>query len=340
MRLPSEEILPAETTFSQLQSGSAALEGITDAELVRTALRAVESDWGGSGDTWPLLCRADPVRAVRGAIASGIKDTDLDRVLLPLISSAQQSDVEDLDETLCELLLSLQKEVFTKSIGMSTCLWIWQRLRNAPPGTKPLPSMIAVWDRVAEGMLHSDGPDFLGERNDDVLDKPGGILALALLTWISKRNWSSSEGFGPEILPRLNQLATAPGAAGLQARILLVRDLSFLGFVDPNWVIVALVPKLSWGHAEASSLWSAHAGRKILTSPLFNALKPSLLQAVETVVDTRVSAQLAIELLQVAHRFRLQSWRNTTSRGQIYGRRSRVRHPSRGTPYPATSSVG
>ena len=85
------------------------------------------------------------------------------------------------------------------------------------------------------------------------------------------------EGFRPDRGPRLDRAVDAPGRPGLLARAFLTRDLAYLYAVNPEWAMAKLVPRLAWGHPEASALWHARASGNVGAPAFVNALKPAFL---------------------------------------------------------------
>jgi hypothetical protein len=51
--------------------------------------------------------------------------------------------------------------------------------------------------------------------------------------------------------------------------------------IDPTWTGENLTLRLAWNRPEARALWHAHAGDRIGSARLFNALKPAMLEAFE-----------------------------------------------------------
>lgn len=296
--------------FMDIRGQAGRLDGVADDALVPEALRASTDDWFRGSETWRMLCDADPMRALRGAVAASVADRARQDVLVPLLSAACDSDDSDLQEGMARLLLGLPSEALSGHIAAAAARWIWQRGNKATVAETLMPdAMLEVWDRVADGVLLPTVGDDEPQSEatlEEALNAAGGIVALALLAWIGKARWTVAQCFSQSYSTRLDRLASAPGRAGLHARVLLVRDLTFLHDVDPAWAERMLVPGMSWANAEASTLWLARAGRKIGRPALFNALKPAFLEAVCRADDGRHRArELAVNLIEVA-RWKLQ----------------------------------
>ena len=103
----------------------------------------------------------------------------------------------------------------------------------------------------------SEALQIAGMTVDAAVPSPGGMLAIALVVLMSKRSWRTDEGFDEPFLSRLDSVATSDSIAGLQGRMILVRDLAFLENADPAWVSRHFLPRLHWPHTEATPLWRA-----------------------------------------------------------------------------------
>ena len=272
--------------------------------LVEAALKAAERDPFGQGEVWQLLCESDPMRAIRAIRAASLAGPRLTAAVVALLSTASDIDSAEFHDGVSRLLIAIPSSEIGTSLAANAAQWIWRRADKAGAGVIMPAEMLAVWDRIATTLLDADNaPEDHGVEAtlDGAINSPSGLLARALQAWIGRSKWPVDQGFGPDMGTRLDRLATASGPAGRNARLILVRDLAFLHYVDPDWTMRTLVPRLSWTDPEASSLWLASAGSQIGRAALFNALKPAFLEACLRAGSHRQrSDALATELIQVA----------------------------------------
>ncbi len=143
-----------------------------------------------------------------------------------------------------------------------------------------------MWDRFADltYLPAHDGVD-QDEPDDDLdteaLNRPGGVLAWALLDVLSAPKPKRNGGIDAVLRPRFDRIAAAGGRAGLLARVYLARSLTYLDAIDSGWVQAHFEPRLAWQHPEALPLWRSYVHGGVCSARLFNALKPAALAAFE-----------------------------------------------------------
>lgn len=144
---------------------------------------------------------------------------------------------------------------------------------------------LPVWDRLAEIAYSAEADDSGSNNGNDLvtesLNRPGGILAWALLDAFSGRKPERDSGLTPEFRPRFDKIVEANGRPGLLGRVYLVRALSYFDAVDPQWTERNFWARLSWDNPEALSLWRSFAHSTIGSPRLFNALKAATLATFE-----------------------------------------------------------
>ena len=301
-------VLPAdepEPRGGLIESNTVSIDDdLADEQLVPTILKGSTGDWLAQDAAWRTLCTDDPLRALRGISAAGQVGTVPATLIVSLLSVACESEVPGLQEGTADFLLSGPAQPFDVRVAVSAARWIWQRAERASEGSAMPARMLDVWDRLSDGLLVPEAacsPMAIEATLEEALNAAGGLLALALLAWVGRRTWTAGEGFGPEFSARLDRLSSASGKTGLHARLLLVRQLAYLHQVSPRWALDAFVPRLTWGHPEARSLWRVRAGERVGRAELFNALKPGFLEAVLRAVDRPNGADgLAHTIVQVS----------------------------------------
>jgi len=259
------------------------LTGIGDDKLVAEAMELQRERYFEEGDIWRLIANADPHRALRGLAveaAHGIWNVSAWRTLFTIAENSGDA--------------SLQAAFASEVVGMPDCSlgelvshassWLRTKWSTLPAegATNPL----ALWDRLASLAYDPGAPEASTAAGDgeqlinEALNRPGGVLAWALLETLSSLKPKPSSGL-PEVLrPRFDRLMAAGGRAGLLGRVMLAETLSWLHQVDAEWAYTNIVPRLMWSHAEAPLLWNAHAhGTPPRDAGLFNALKDAQLEA-------------------------------------------------------------
>jgi hypothetical protein len=260
------------------------LANIADDKLVKEAMRLQRERHFDQGDVWRLFCSADPERALRGLrleAENGQWEPEAWRCLLWAANDKGDADyqfaVADLMRQMPEATL---REVFSAATS-----WLQKRrdvLRSAErPGG---PAFFALWDKFADaaydGTVNDDG-DSDGDLLTESLNRPGGVLAWALVDELGARQLQNGARLGNDLNPRFTRLATAAGRAGLLARVYIIRALAYFDAIDPAWTQEHLLPRLTWDHPEALALWRSYAHGGIDSPRLFNALKPAMLAAFE-----------------------------------------------------------
>ena len=224
-------------------------------------------------------------------------DTALTRGLFQLLSVAG----EGLDSELSSFILDLPCGAWTAGLDTAVAQWLWRRGSETAEISQVPDFVFSVWDRAAEAILGDDSSDGHPNTYDRACNSRGGALALSLCTWVGRRKWQSGESFGTNLRFRLDRMAAAPGSTGVNGRIVLVRYLAFLHYVDPEWTEKALIGRLGPNDQEAPLLWAARAGKRLGAARLFNQLKPGFLAAIgRTTAKRNDAVELARNLLRLA----------------------------------------
>jgi hypothetical protein len=143
---------------------------------------------------------------------------------------------------------------------------------------------LPLWDRFADLAYRVDEKSGTSSENDSdlltqALNRPGGVLAWALLDTLGALNPLPGSGLSSELKPRFNAIATAAGHPGLLGRVYLGRFLAYLEARDPTWAIEKLLPRFSWDDPEALAMWGAYSQGNLGSARLFNTLKLPMLEA-------------------------------------------------------------
>jgi hypothetical protein len=263
------------------------LAGIADARLVKEAMRLQRERQFEQGDVWRVFCSADPDRALRGlALEADAGEWDSEAWRCLLWAANEKGDAA-FQFALADLMLRMP-EAPLKDLLQSTPSWLQKRREtlsatDRPGGARFLP----LWDRFANLTYGgaADEDDLGAEDADslltDSLNSAGGVLAWTLVDELSARKPGRGSGLSAGLRPRFDRLTEAKGRPGLLARVLLVRSLHYLDFVDSQWTELHFWPRLSWDHHEALALWHSFAHSGIGSARLFNAIKKPMLAAFE-----------------------------------------------------------
>lgn len=271
-----------------------------DADVVREALRIQQADWLGHGDVWRLFCRNDPQRALRAILSAEGDDRWRPEIISPLLDVARETDDAGLQAGIGDLFAKMRTDQLA-GVAAPATWWLWERAKRSAQADNT--EVLSAWDNLARAVYASDDGEPAPSAEltiDAAIASAGGILAIALVVLMSKRTWQADEGFDEPFLSRLDIVVTSETRAGLQGRMILVRDLAFLEHTDPAWVTRHLVPRLCWNHAEAASLWRARAGCPVGRPGLFTALNDDFLEAVRRAGSGENIGGLAYNFVQIA----------------------------------------
>lgn len=262
------------------------LAKVADDRLVQEATRLQRDRRFDQGDLWRVFCAADPDRALRGLQLEAANNQWQAEAWRSLLWAASDKEDAAFQFVLADLMLKMPDEALSELLPAATS-WLQRRYKvlsetDRPGGARLLP----LWDRFAdltylpavEGAAEDELDDDLAT---EALNRPGGVLAWALLDVLSVPESELNAGLGVVLRPRFDRLAGAEGRAGLLARVYLARYLAYLNSIDPDWVQARFEPRLSWEHPEALPLWRSYAHGDIGSARLFNALKPAALAAFE-----------------------------------------------------------
>lgn len=262
------------------------LAGIADDRLVQEAFRLQQERQYDEGDLWRVFCSADPERALRGLrheSEAGNWEPEAWRYLL--WAASERGDAEFQHELAGEILH--MPPATLGELLPAAASWIQrQRAALTQQDAHGVSRFFPVWDGLAtiafdvadsEPMEHGFGNDLMTEA----LNRPGGILASALLDALAAATPEAGSGLNADFTERFDRLVVAGNRAGLLARVYLARAMAYLDAIAPEWTAHHLVPRLDWVHREALPLWHAYAHGKIGSASLFNALRPAMLDAFE-----------------------------------------------------------
>lgn len=259
------------------------LAHIPDERLVEEALRLQRERSFDEGDIWRMFCSADPDRALNGLRhAAGNSQIDI-KAWRDLLWAAASIDGTEFQRSLAELVEELPRDPLRELLP-ALVSWLQQRrqILSALPGGQ---RFLRIWDICADIAYAPDAAEAGDEDRDDrlteALNRPGGMLAWALVDAFSDLGPQVGAGLDGELAPRFNKAVNAGGRAGLLARVYFARFLAFFDTVAPDWTAEHLTPRMAVDQPDAAALWQSYAQDKIGTARLFNQLKPTMLRLIE-----------------------------------------------------------
>lgn len=269
--------------FSGRRGNAATLAGTPVQELISKALRLQEEQPYGNGDLWSAFCSAEPERALE-ALAAEDNSNRFNNVLWhQYINSAINIERPALHKRIATDLLR-RSDAEIDAILPATVAWL-QRCRLQLLGDEPLSKdfFFRIWDRLADSAFGRPAQKTAPAVNSrdvmtDTLNAPSGQLARALADVLESRGLPADGGLPADLAPRFDRLVQAAGRPGLLARAYLLRILSWLFWLDPDWARDRLTPLLTGDGPESIALWQAYLqDDQARPLALFNLLKPSLL---------------------------------------------------------------
>lgn len=260
------------------------LAGVSDDRLVREAMRLQRERRFEEGDIWRVFCSADPERALRGLRHEADNSRWEPEVWQCLLWELIDKGEPDFQYELADSLLRMPNAPLEKLLP-SAISWLQRRRDDLSAADRvDGPRFLCLWDRFAELSYRKQEPrEAGGQDKDDLLSEslgsPGGSLAWVLLDALIALKPDTGSGLSPELKPRFDKIAATDNRPGLLARVYLARDLAYLYVVDPAWTEKNLRPRFSWEHDESLAMWRSYSQGAVGSAPLFNSLKPAMLEA-------------------------------------------------------------
>jgi hypothetical protein len=255
------------------------LAGVADNRLVSEALRLQQEQQFAEGNVWRVFCSADPDRALRGLMAEAAEGRWDAASWRSLLNVASEKGDADFQIGVAAAMRGMPGAQLTEMLSVATS---WLQRRRADLAIDNLSThFFPVWDRFADLAYVGDGPledhDGGNDALSEALNRPGGVLAWALVEALGSLGPDEGAGLGGSFVPRFDRLVDAAGKPGLLARMMMVESIAYIHSIAPLWVVQHLVPFLGGNHPEALSLWKAFARGHIPKAALFNVLKAAML---------------------------------------------------------------
>jgi len=186
--------------------------------------------------------------------------------------------------------------------------------KNLPPlAQRNTQNALAIWDSILKGLaldgakpLESGiGDTFIGGKPQNrsrrtyghAINGPIGAMAETLFKILDDRKLSAGSGIPNDIQERLERLLAAPGEGADHAVSETTIRLTWLFYLDPNWVAERLIPLFSLDSSEAEPAWNGFLHNQYLgAAELFALLKPHFLNVFELFSTWRWDDQAADRL--------------------------------------------
>lgn len=249
------------------------LHGVSDLELVATALRLDAEGRLGEGQTWRLLCQTDPDRALRGLEAEAAVNSWRPNAWQQLLWSQKVFADAGASARIAQRLLAWPDANFS-TIAKQASSWL-----EKPEALALKEPVWALWDRIFAAIEPAD--DSEEEVPLRLLDQSMNV-PIGRLTEVLLKKLPTSENepeFAANIRPRLEAAVQMPARNGLLARVRVAVEVTTLFDRAPTWTAANIIPKFDWASPDAAAAWCARRfSRYIGTPELFAITKAPLLQ--------------------------------------------------------------
>jgi hypothetical protein len=254
-------------------------------QLVERAIKLQKVEAWANKDVWRVLCGADPARALN-ALSTQADNSNWN------VDAWRPFFWEQSEEVTEDVLLKTLKEIerfppaIFDALADNVVSWLRRQWTNFGGIVHKiaLDKGLLLWDRLAKTAF-SGSKDQTGQISDlgyDILNGLPGVLAWILMDALGKLDPKKGEKLPQHLVGRFDTLAAASGKPGKIARAHLASKLSYLHYVDPNWVAERIVQHFRWESGEAPDLWKAQTFDRVPAPDLFQLLKNSLISGFMT----------------------------------------------------------
>lgn len=223
-------------SWHEMRSGPdghpALLAEIADDHLVQEAFRLQQERQYDEGDLWRVFCSADPERALRGLKRESEAGRWEPEAWRYLLWAASEKGDGEFQQELADQILLMPPAPLSELLSATVS---WAQRQREPLARRDAhdgPRFFPLWDRLAE--LAFDTPDaepaehgFGDDLITEALNRPGGMLASALLDALAAASPEAGSELDVEFAPRFERLVGAGTHAGLLARVYIVRALAY-----------------------------------------------------------------------------------------------------------------
>jgi len=268
------------------------LEGVPTEQLIERARELSQVDQFEQWHVWPLLCQADPVRALSALVAKLNQGEFAAREWSSYLWSQRNSADSEL---VIRTFEAMEHPTFVVAGAKEADIdfLIEQRDRILPLAGMP-DRLVQVCRRAVDYVTAPDRDIDLDLEQDllnRVLGRAEGRIVALLIKALEHRDIAGAAGFPSDLRDLFNRLAKAPGPSGIISRAAMSFNLPFLHSIDPEWGEAALVPHMTWAEPAGRAMWALFAmnDRPILVR-LFHMIKPALFQGMaepDASVDTK-----------------------------------------------------
>jgi hypothetical protein len=260
------------------------LAQVPNENLVKEAMRLQKERWFDQGAIWRVFCVADPDRALLGLLRDADAEIWDPSAWRDMISAAAEKDDALLAAGIATSLVKMPNGPALELLPYSTT-WLQRRRRETLDSAFAGPGLYIIWDRFADLVFGSEAPPDDNSERDPLkqfLGSLGGTLTSILIDELSALKPAQNSLLNFEFTKRFARIVACETASGLMGRLWLAREMAFLDWVDEGWVKEHLAPRFSWEHPEAALMWRSYSQGRLCLAPLFNALKPAMITALQS----------------------------------------------------------
>ena len=217
------------------------LTGVKDEALVSEAMRLQRERVYDQGDLWRVLSATDPERALRALKLEADAGRFEPAAWRDLLWAVCDKSGAELQFEVAALLLNTPVATLEEFLAPAAS-WLQSRRESLKSDPSNEVLLLRIWDQLA-ALAYPQVSSPIDEVEKDLtpsaLGDPAGTLALTLLDHVADQQPPPNGGLHREYSRRLTLAVSAPGRAGLYARVLLVRSLAYIESVDPDWAYPA-----------------------------------------------------------------------------------------------------
>lgn len=288
-------------------------------KIIEQATVDLKRDFEGFTEKRPFtgLVRENPRKALAALTCSARKNKYPQTFWSVLISEWPEETKPRLLRVFLHRLYRLPHTAI-RELRFEVGRWIENRLLSAFIFDKVL--AWKTFDHLVSGLISEDGiatKSGLGETriNNEIVKRsrrtvshaingPIGKATEGLIRILSFLKLDQGHEIPKEIKTRLESLINATGEGGDHAVIILTRQISWLYYLDPQWVMKQIMPWFNFKHPAAEPAWNGYlSAARFLPQEVGNTLKPLLLELFPTIYQwswdrdlAKIAAQMIAEL--------------------------------------------
>lgn len=288
-------------------------------KIIEQATVDLKRDFEGLTEKRPFtgLVRENPRKALAALTCSARKNKYPQTFWSALISEWPEETKPRLFRVFLHRLFRLPNTTI-RELRYEVGRWIENRFLLAFNFDKEL--AWGTFDHLVSGLTSEDGiatKSGLGERriNNETVERsrrtvsyasygPIGNATEGLIRALNALNLDQGQEIPEEIKSRLEQLVSSLGEGGDHAIAILTQQISWLYYLDPQWVQKQIMPWFSFEHPASEPAWNGYlSAARFLPQEVGTKLKPLLLELFPTIYQwswdrdlAKIAVQMIVEL--------------------------------------------